>query len=210
MEIKNIIFDLGGVLLNIDFKKTGDAFTALGVENFSQYFTQYHAHPLFKDLETGSIDDHKFYHSVREIGKIKAGNEEIDKAWNAMLLDFPMERVKKLQSLSNNYRLFLFSNTNAIHHAAFQRLFTKEFGFEFDSLFEKAWYSHLIGHRKPSTESFQFVLRDGNLHAPETLFVDDTLPNVQAASQVGLNAVLVSPEKDLLAVLGENLNKKIT
>ena len=205
MAIKNIIFDLGGVLLNLDFEKTAGAFTALGVKNFHEYFTQYHAAPLFKKLEVGAVADQGFYDSLRETALINADNKEIDTAWNDMLLDFPRKRIEKLQELAGNYRLFLFSNTNAIHHAAFHHSFYEKFGFQLDSLFEKAYYSHLIGYRKPEIDSFLFVINDSQVDPAETLFIDDTRPNIDAAKKSGLQAALVSPQKDLVTVLGEVL-----
>ena len=205
MAIKNIIFDLGGVLLNLDFGKTATAFTELGVQDFNDYFTQYHADPLFKQLEIGEVVGDNFYDDLREKAKIAAGNNEIDTAWNAMLLDFPPERIRRLQKLAGEYRLFLFSNTNAIHHAAFHHRFREDFGFEFDSLFEKAYYSHLIAQRKPDLEAFVFVIKDSGTVPGETLFIDDTLPNIKAASEAGLYAGLVTPDKDVLQVLDEHL-----
>lgn len=206
MAITNIIFDLGGVLLNLDFGKTREAFTGLGVKNFDEYFTQYHAHPLFRQLETGQETGTGFYDSLRETAFISASNEEIDAAWNAMLLDFPMERIQKLQELSKRYRLFLFSNTNAIHHASFHTSFQKNFGFHFDMLFEQAFYSHVIGYRKPDIRAFEYVLKVGGMKAGDTLFLDDTLPNIEAAAMLGIRTGLVSEEKDIIRVLEEGLD----
>lgn len=205
MDIKNIVFDLGGVLLNLDFERSAQAFTALGVKNFNDYFTQVHSNPLFKELETGAIVNESFYDELREKAAISAGNDEIDAAWNAMLLDFPAKGIQKLKELSGEYRLFLFSNTNAIHHAAFHQYFQRHFNFNFDTLFEKAWYSHLIGHRKPDITAFEYILHDGKLVASETLFIDDTFPNVEAAVKAGLQAAHLPPGKDIITLLGEVL-----
>ncbi len=205
MPIKNLIFDLGGVLLNLDFGKTSRAFAELGIKDFDDYFSKYKANPLFKGLETGSGVNPGFHDSLRKIAAIDASNEAIDKAWNAMLLDFPADRIRKLQELSKNYRLFLFSNTNAIHHATFHQKFRELFGFDFDSLFEKAYYSHLIGYRKPDDEAFQYVISDSNVIPAETLFIDDTFPNIESAKRAGLNTGYVTPEKDMLQILDEML-----
>lgn len=203
MRQTTIIFDLGGILLNLDFKKTAAAFTALGVNNFDQYFTQVHSNPLFKQLETGAVIDGGFYDSIRKAAAIGATDSEIDAAWNAMLLDFPTERIQKLKDLSKDHRLFLFSNTNAIHHAYFQQNFLDIYGFPFDTLFEKAWYSHIIGYRKPDIAAFEFILRDGGIDPADAIFIDDTLPNVEAAGQAGLKAIHLAPGMDILVVLDE-------
>jgi glucose-1-phosphatase len=195
---KNIIFDLGGVILNIDFNKTSEAFTALGVQDFDQYFTQYHSNPLFKQLETGAVIGNSFYDTVRTAAAITADNTTIDMAWNAMLLDFPVERIERLKELSKKYRLFLFSNTNAIHHAAFIHQFYTQFDFNFDTLFEKAYYSHLIGYRKPDIEAFEYVIKQSNVEAEETVFIDDTLPNIESAAKAGLQTIYITKEDDML------------
>ena len=204
MAIRNIIFDLGGVILNIDFNEATNAFKALGIENFDSYFNQYHANPLFKKLELGAVEE-SFYDDLRKAALIDASNESIDTAWNAMLLDFPAKKIEFLKELSTQYRLFLFSNTNAIHHAAFLQKFRLQFGYDFDGLFEKAYYSHLIGYRKPEIKAFQFVLNDSKLEPGETLFIDDTLPNVEAANKAGINGLLLERDEDLVDLLKTRL-----
>jgi putative hydrolase of the HAD superfamily len=195
MAIKNIIFDLGGVLLNLDFGKTAKAFQDLGVTNFNDYFTQTHANPLFKTLETGDVPSAVFYDEFRATTGLRVTDEAIAGAWNAMLLDFPKERIELLQELKKKYRLFLFSNTNAIHYDSFQETFVREFAHQFDSLFEKAYYSHIIGHRKPNVSAFEYILIDAGINAEESVFIDDTLPNVDAAQKAGIEAWhLKSPE----------------
>lgn len=205
MHIKNIIFDLGGVLLNLDFGKTSEAFSKLGIKSFDEYFSQYHSNPLFVQLETSKQLGDDFYNTLRASAGIAADNDTINAAWNAMLLDFPEERVVKLKQINSDYRIFLLSNTNSIHHAAFSRQFYEQFHFDFDSLFEKAYYSHLIGYRKPGLEAFQFVIDDAGVDPAETLFLDDTIPNVEAAKKVGMQTALVTKENNMLKLLNEFL-----
>src|SRR5437868_3344365 len=111
-NIKNIIFDLGGVILNIDFKKTNEAFHGLGLENFSQHINQHHITDLFLNYETGQIDDVEFIDSVAKLNHQPMSKEEIIQAWNALLLDFPRERINLLKRIKKQYRTFLLSNTN--------------------------------------------------------------------------------------------------
>src|SRR3954470_23450788 len=116
--LKNIIFDLGGVLLNIDFKETEMAFAALGIGNFNAYYTLQSATPLFENLETGKITPEAFYEAFRTLVKTSLTDEQIRQAWNALLLGFPPERITWLKEIAKRYNIYLLSNTNAIHYEA--------------------------------------------------------------------------------------------
>lgn len=189
-NIKNIIFDLGGVILNIDFKQTELAFAKLGVGNFNAYYTLQSVSPLFEQLELGLITPEVFYDQFRKIVTVSLSNKEIEEAWNALLIDFPPERIKWLKEISEKYKIYLLSNTNKIHYDAFMKLFENQIGkSSFNDYFIKAYYSHKINLRKPSIKSFEFVLEKENLIAEETLFIDDSETNIGAAKKVGLNTI---------------------
>ena len=193
-NIKAVILDLGGVLLNIDYEKTRKAFAGLGIEDFNAHYNQFKGSTLFDDLETGKIKAEDFYQAFREQTGLKTEDDRIRKAWNAMLLDFPNTRVQFLKDLRKKYRLFLLSNTNAIHHDEFQRHFRETSGENaIDDLFDKAYYSHLIGSRKPETEPFEHILKDQNLKPGETLFVDDTQSNLKGAITLGIQTIHLQP-----------------
>lgn len=197
--IKNIIFDLGGVIINLDTRRTEQAFTDLGIKNIRQYFAHGHAASFFKEYEVGKINDRQFIEAIRELTDPKATDEVIVDGWNALLLDFPPERIKLLKQLRNNYRIFLFSNTNALHLTAFQRIYTAAFGPEtLDDHFERTYYSHLLGMRKPDRASFEYILRENGLNGAETLFVDDAIVNVEGAEQAGLRGLYLRPGVSLL------------
>lgn len=188
--IKNIIFDLGGVFLNIDFALTNKAFIDLGVLQFNEMFTQHFSNPLFELLETGKISEEEFYEAFRQESKMHLTNEQIKFAWNALLLDFPPERIDWLEKIGKKYRIFLFSNTNQIHYNQFIADFTKQYpGKIFDSFFQKAYYSQHLGLRKPYPESFQAIIDEQGLLPEETLFIDDTIKNVEAAKKLGLQTI---------------------
>ncbi len=198
-KIKNIIFDLGGVILNIDFKQTELAFAKLGIGNFNQYYTLQSALPLFDNLETGKISPEDFYEEFRKLTKIKLSNDEIMNAWNALLLNFPPERIEWLKIISKKYKIYLLSNTNEIHYNSFIQTFKKEFDDEnFNDLFIKAYYSHQLGLRKPSKEIFETVLKNENLNAAETLFIDDSETNINAAKSAGLQTIHLPSPKTIL------------
>ncbi len=193
---KNIIFDLGGVFMNLDFNLTQQAFVDLGVSEFAQMFTQHHANDLFEDLETGKISAEIFYQKFREATHTTLTDEQIKTAWNALILDFPPERMAWLDQIRKKYKIYLFSNTNIIHYQCFMDIVRRENGCEnFDSYFIKAYYSHELGLRKPYVESFQKILQEQSLLAAETLFIDDTYKNIEGAQKAGLQTVhLVAPE----------------
>jgi putative hydrolase of the HAD superfamily len=197
-SICNIIFDLGGVILNIDYAKTTNAFIALGVENFEELYSQQHASSLFKQLECGKISTEEF---MEEMKKYSPGNltpERITEAWDAMLINFPPERIELLKSLKSRYRTFLLSNTNAIHLKKFGQMYKDTMGGgSLEDCFEKAYYSHLIGLRKPNKEAYEFVLNDQGLKPEETLFIDDTFPNIETAAALGIKTLYIKPPEKL-------------
>ena len=198
-KIETIILDLGGVLLNISFEATEKAFESIGVTNFHQYFSQYKASPLFEQLETGVVTEQEFFTYFRKETGLDVDDEAITTAWNAMLLDFPPERIEWLRSLENRYRVFLFSNTNSIHHEAFQLKFSAEYpGKPFDLHFEKAYYSHLLGKRKPYVEAFEALIRDADINPATTIFIDDTKTNIEGANQVGMKGIFLTNGETVL------------
>ncbi len=198
-QIKNIIFDLGGIFLNLDFSKTEKAFREIGVTEFTSLYTQHHASDLFDLLEAGKISPEEFHHAfVHETG-VQLSYEQLKNAWTALLLDFPIERLQWLQEIGKRYNIFLLSNTNKIHYDAFTASFREQMSIEdFNKLFIKAYYSHEIGFRKPNPESFLYVLNEQNLKPGETLFIDDTLKNIEGAKQVGLQTIFLAPPKTVL------------
>ena len=197
--IKNIIFDLGGVIINLDNQRTTDAFVALGLKNIKEYFGHGHAASFFKDYEIGKITDRQFIDAIRETGGLNATDQAIVDSWNALLLDFPVERIQLLNQLGQRYRLFLFSNTNALHLTALRAIYTRTFGSgSLEDYFEKTYYSHQLGMRKPDRASYEYILQENGLNGPETLFVDDAIINVEGAEQAGLKGLFLRPGISLL------------
>jgi putative hydrolase of the HAD superfamily len=198
-KIKNIIFDLGGVILNLDFMKTELAFAGYGIGNFNQYYTLQTATPVFEQLETGKISPEVFYDVFRKITMTSITNEQIEHAWNALLLDFPPARIQYLKELRNRYQIFLLSNTNEIHYRQILKIYTEQNGGEdFNNIFMKAYYSHQLGMRKPDTLIFETVLKDAGLDAQETLFIDDAAANIESAKNTGLQTIHLSSPKTIL------------
>ncbi|MEO6670013.1 MAG: HAD family phosphatase [Ferruginibacter sp.] len=193
-QLKNIIFDLGGVLINLDFAKSTNAFKSLGFPHFENMFSQFKADQLFEKLEQGIIDEASFYDVLLKVGKEGTTAEQLRLAWNSMLLDFREDSLHFLNELKKNYKLYLLSNTNAIHLTAFNNILQEQIGqSSLDPYFIKTWYSHLIGLRKPNADIFEFTLKDGGITAADTLFIDDTAGNIIAAEKLGFKTHLLLP-----------------
>ncbi len=190
--IKNIIFDLGGVLLNLDYHLTKDAFVRLGVKDYESHFTQSKQINLFDAFETGNISEVEFHQGLRQLTGINFSKDEILTAWNAMLLDFPIQRKNLLLSLKNHFNISLLSNTNESHIRAFTKIIQKDIGLDsLDPLFNSVYYSNEIGLRKPSEEVFKYVLAHNNYLPEETLFLDDSAQHLEGANKCGITTVHV-------------------
>lgn len=197
-KTKNIIFDLGGVLLDIDHQLTIDAFKKLGLQHFESMYSQFQADELFEKLETGHISESGFYEAIKRKTETPLSNKQIEDAWNALILHFRPESLKLLEQLSCYYTLYLLSNTNSIHLKCFKKLFVQETGKPLlDGYFTKAWYSHEVGLRKPDAAIFEFALQQQNLQAAETLFIDDTIINVEAARKLGFKTHHLAPSQKI-------------
>ena len=191
-----IIFDLGGVILNIDYNLARNAFEKLGVRNFDELYSQTGADMLFRELETGRISEENFYNELNKCTGLQLSPFEIKQAWNAMLLDFREESLLFLDAIRSKYKLFLLSNTNHIHIPEFNKIYNqKKREKPFIDYFEKVYYSCEIGLRKPDAECYDWVLEKESLAPGKTIFVDDTLPNVEAAKVAGMKTILLEPGK---------------
>lgn len=194
---KNVVFDMGGVIINIDYDLTINAFKALGYHNFSKMYAQYTADETFSLLETGKISESDFYKRIIEKGPGDTTMESIKMAWNAMLLDFRISSISFLHQLRHKKNIYLLSNTNVIHledvRSNYAATISKH---PMDELFLKSWYSNEIGYRKPVKECFEYILTDANIEAEETLFVDDSYNNIETAVVLGFKThLLVAGEK---------------
>ena len=193
-NIKNIIFDLGGVIINIDYNKSIHELLKYSKTGSAMEFTQKAQSELFDLYETGNSTCEQFRNSLRTAYNLEATDEEIDAAWNAMLLDIPKERLDLLQELGKKYRIFLLSNTNAIHLKKFNEIVAHSFTIpSLDSLFEQTYYSHLVGKRKPDAAIFEQILAENKLSKEGTLFIDDSLQHIKSADSLGINTLHLQP-----------------
>ncbi|MBI4947197.1 MAG: HAD family phosphatase [Bacteroidetes bacterium] len=203
-SIKNIIFDFGGVILNIDYKLTEIAFAKLGLPDFSNIYSQKNQKELFDLFEKGLITPADFRREVKKYSKQEISDTQIDIAWNAMLLDLPVERVQLLDKLKRTHRVFLLSNTNEIHFTAFSSYMKDKFKRNvFSDVFERYYVSHKVKMRKPDAEIFEMVVQENMLRKEETLFIDDSMQHIEGARKAGLNAIFLEKGKTILDIFNE-------
>jgi putative hydrolase of the HAD superfamily len=191
--IKNIIFDLGGVIIDLSVDSTLRKFSELSGHPVNKVMETYHARPEFYAYEKGEITNDQFRSALKGIFGLKSLDSELDLCWNAMLGEIPAERIELLRDLKLKYKTFLLSNTNAIHLDCFSGIVKKSHNIEsLEPLFHKTYYSHLLKMRKPDAEIYEYVLRDNNLKADETIFLDDNVANLKGAASVGIQTFHVT------------------
>jgi putative hydrolase of the HAD superfamily len=206
-KIKNIIFDYGNVIFEIDFKRTQDALLQLGITNSTEFFAHKSHHNLFNDFETAAITPAQFRAGIREAaGNNDLTDEEIDAAWNSLLIGVPPGIHDVLLKVKEKYRTFLLSNNNETHYTYIVDYLKREFNMPDNSgLFEKTYYSQHMFLRKPNVEIFEQVIRENDLNPAETLFIDDSPQHIEGAKLAGLNTLLMTKHpKELEQVLIEH------
>ncbi|HEY1009831.1 MAG: HAD family hydrolase [Daejeonella sp.] len=198
-EIKNIIFDYGNVIFMIDFKRTQHSFTELGIKNVERFFAHTGHDPLFDKFEQGLISSAEFRDGIRRITeKPDLTDEQIDRAWNTLLIGITPGNHDLLLSAKKKYRTFLLSNNNEIHYKWIMEYLKNEFHLPSNEVFfEKDYYSHLMKMRKPNADIFQFVLDAHDLKPAETLFIDDSPQHIRTAASLGLNTHLLTADETL-------------
>ena len=187
--IHNIIFDFGGVIIEISHQRLEESFRRYGVENFDLLFSQAMQSELFKKFEKGKITQVQFRKEFRKLTNLDISDDILDQLWNQIIGDYPPHRIELLRRIKANYKLFLFSNTNNIHYNFYIEKFKQEFGFDFHSLFNNTYWSFKMGKRKPDLASFSEIMVKEGLVPEETLFIDDSLQNIVAAKQLDLKTI---------------------
>ena len=204
-KIKNIILDYGNVIFMIDFMKSQQAFTQLGVSNVDEVFAHHGQHKIFDDFDRGLITPAEFRQAIRQLtGNNSLSDEQIDDAWNALLIGVPAGKHELLLALKERYRTFLLSNNNAIHYARCMQHIQEVYGVSDNAVFfEQTYYSHLMGKRKPNADIFEQVIAEQGLVPAETLFVDDSPQHLRTAESLGFQVALCTEAHPLAAIVKE-------
>ena len=185
-DVELLLFDLGGVLIDIDYQASEDAFIELGVSDFKGRYTQFQQNELFDLFETGQISAQHFINKLLPFTKKGTSPNQIVHAWNAMIKSFPAKKVSNLIACAQRHRIALLSNTNELHMVEVKKEWMKASSILFESLFEQVFLSHEIKQRKPDVETFLWVCSQLNVVPEKVLFVDDSPQHILGAQEAGL------------------------
>ncbi len=186
---KNIIFDLGNVVVDINLNNCVEAFKKLGYKGEGNFLNTYKQTGVFGDLEVGKIGREEFTANIKNLLNPEVTDKEIIAAWNAIILDYKAERIEAILELKKTYNVYLLSNTNEIH-IDFCGNKVPHVG-SLDNLFHKTYYSHEMGKAKPNKDIFEELLEDAGIKANETVFFDDSSANVAAAQELGIDSYVI-------------------
>jgi putative hydrolase of the HAD superfamily len=199
---KAIVFDFGNVIINIDVEKSVLAFSELTFKSPGKIKQLFREAEVFKKYETGFYSDDEFRDVIRQILSYPLNDQEIDKAWNALLLDVPKKRLDFLESLKMKYPIYLLSNTNNIHIEQCKGYFRTKFGIaNFESIFNETFLSYKMGLWKPDYKIYDAVINKLGLKSQEILFLDDNQDNIDAASDLGIQCIKINPPECFTEIL---------
>ena len=186
MKFDSVIFDLGGVILNLDYSATTHAFEVLGLNDFSKLYSQLSQTTLFSDFETGKISPQYFINSLLHHLPAQTSPNDVVNAWNKMILDVPPARLDLLIRLKEKMPIFLLSNTNELHVSLVRHNWRMASPLPMEHFFNKIYFSHEMNMRKPDPEIFLAVCHREGLNPEKTLFIDDTQGHIEGARIAGL------------------------
>ena len=200
-NITTLIFDLGGVLINLDINQCILNFKRLGLENFEQYLNNFAQSGFFMQFEKGQIDAKEFRDEIRSRSRNPLTDAEIDAAWCSFLLDIPVEKLEMLVELRKKFRIILLSNTNSIHFPNTERIILSTTGKKLSGYFDQCYLSYEMKMAKPDQAVFENILTLENVKADTCLLLDDGLKNITEADKMGLQTYLVKEHEDLSFLL---------
>lgn len=201
-NIRNIIFDLGVVLLDLDFDHANRKFQNLGLQDLKALYSFMHANPFFHDFETGKMKNRSFIKGIKKLLPKTVSDAEILDAWNTIVVGFPDDKIQFIKQICEKYNIYLLSNTNPIHAIKYEQQFLQAAGKPMEDYFDKIYYSHTLKIRKPDKKAYQKVLKENNLEANETLFIDDQIDNLLPAEKLSIKTFLYKKEWNLFDLFG--------
>ena len=200
-NITTLIFDFGGVLIDLDINQCILNFKQLGLENVEQYLNNFAQSGFFMQLEKGQISAVEFRNEIRKLTPNELTDAQIDEAWCSFLLEVPEEKLEMLIELRKKFRVLLLSNTNIIHFPNSEKLLFTNKGRQLSEYFDKCYLSYEMKMAKPDLQIFKNILASENVQPNECLFLDDGLKNTLQAQKLGIQTYLVNEHEDLSFLL---------
>ncbi len=194
--IKSVLFDFGGVLIDIKRENCIRAFTEIGFPEVEQYIGNYSQNGFFLDFEKGLISSDEFRAEVRKHSSKEISDQQIDTAWNAFLIEIPEYKLNLLRELRKKYRVMMLSNTNEIHFEQKGREEFEKQGLKLSDYFDKCYLSYQLKMAKPQPEIFEHILENEPNKPSEILFLDDGEKNIEMAKSLGFQTYLVADRED--------------
>lgn len=201
--MKTIVFDLGGVLINLDKQRCIHAFQKLGASRVAEYVEQQRTQDLFLDAEKGIINTETFAEAVLKLQPCEATSQQIIEAWNLLIADVPAEKIAWLKHLRKQYRLILLSNTNEMHIQRCENAFMRCEGKTMESYFDRCYYSCRMHMIKPSSQIFEAMIQDADIVPEDTLFIDDTASNCETARRMGFHVIHAPQGNEWITILSQ-------
>lgn len=199
-NIKNILFDFGGVIISLNKQNAVNRFKEIGMANIEDYLNEFRQSGIFLELEEGKITREEFYKEFNKLAGKEVSKEDIDSGWMAFLLDIPEYKFQLLKDLRKKYNLYLLSNTNPVIMGWADSEKFSPTGEPISAFFDKCYYSFKIGAAKPDKAAFEVVLKDSGINPEETLFLDDGQANLDVAEEFGFKTYLANQDEDLRKV----------
>ncbi|MEO6037211.1 MAG: HAD family phosphatase [Saprospiraceae bacterium] len=189
--IKNLIFDFGNVLFDIDLSLIEEGLQQSFGEQYAAVRQKLQQNRIIELYETGGLSTTDFVETIRQAGHPAIPADQVIGAWNSIFIGMPAARFDMLLRLRQQYKVFLLSNINELHAGWITDYMVREHQIrDYESLyFDGTYFSHLVRLRKPDREIFEYVLADAELLPEETAFFDDMEINVEAARQVGIQGI---------------------
>ena len=199
---KNLIFDLGDVIVHIDYPTTIAEFQKFALIDFNTIVSYSAQDKIFDLFDKGKVSAQQFRDEMKKYLRPDTTDRAIDFAWNSLIMAYPEKNFELLNELKKRYKVLALSNINPIHLDEIDRVAKQTFGVEnFESFFHRAYYSHIAGYRKPEKEFYQMLIKSENINPAETFFVDDKPENVEAAKSLGLRAFQLKDRTKLFELL---------
>ncbi len=195
-NIKNIIFDIGGVLVDLDLERCLESFKAIGFEDAKSMVSCYHPASFFGAMERGEITIDQFCDEIRKASGVNMTNEQISAAYSSLLVEIPIEKLRLIKSLRDRgFKIYALSNISELLMNYVLKFFEAD-SLSADDYFDKMFLSYQMGVMKPDPKIYELLISQSGIDPSQTLFIDDAEKNITAAREFGLQVYLASAKED--------------